>query len=161
MNTTLIKKDGIVSVHTSFQKACDAYGWDRAEVVGYKKTVPEEYKGYSISKQQTDLTVPCIALREFLETKGVSSSDYEPEHEDELKTVIFDLGEERDYIVEVELRVRIVEGEIATDLGPLNDDQTEDKIESINRIINCEGEEIKLDGQTEEILKTKLYEYLY
>ena len=62
MNITIIKSGGWESIHTSFKKACDAYGWDydalRKED-GVPSKVFDESTGdlFKITKLETDLTI--------------------------------------------------------------------------------------------------------
>ena len=92
----IVKKKGSFSVHTSFTKACKAYGWERTNF----KEVAKEHDGYKISKIPMEVTIDCLELMEFVSRPSTSISYENNYHKDESFQVDFS-GYGKGYSVEV------------------------------------------------------------
>lgn len=61
-NITVVKKGNRISVHSSFKKACEAYGWNYD---GFGKRFQEEVDGHKIRKIPMGVTINCFILVDF------------------------------------------------------------------------------------------------
>jgi hypothetical protein len=153
----LILKNENISIHSTFKDVCERYGWEKDTIIGYKKIIPKEYNGYLIEKKEQGLTIPCQLLR-----MAISSSiiDHTSETFDEVgvQDVIFELGDDRLFIIEIEIEIKEIKAEISTNRGMLNDDSTIVSLNKLNELIDSQGEIVILDQMTKDILFDYIYE---
>lgn len=145
MNITVIKSHRNRSYHTSFKKACLAYGWDYTEAI--KGGTPKVWKGYKIAKVETEVSIPDLLLQDFLLTKFEQYDEWHRDTERDYAEVTWILGEEK-YVLEGSVSISSESGSNSTG-NAYSDSQgggdwyewDYDNIE-INSIIDVNGEEI-------------------
>ena len=82
MNLIVIEKNGMKSVHTSFKKACVAYGWKYDKWI--KNGVPKEVWGHKVTKLTENEPIYVQRIRKALELGLiVQSNEYIGDYSEE------------------------------------------------------------------------------
>lgn len=70
---TIVKKGSRISVHGSFKKACEAYGWNYE---GYNKRFQKEIDEHRLMKVPVGVTINCFIMLDHCTMKSTLQSVY-------------------------------------------------------------------------------------
>jgi hypothetical protein len=155
----IIKKGSQTSLHGSFKKVCKAYGWDYSKLI--RGGIPKKHGLYHIKKVETEITIHSMALRRFMEKSFIIENDFDDDWRDTERDhaeVGFDfiLDGEVEYRIEASFAMQSYPVSTATDRGEMQEHEWNIDLNEIESVIDCDGEEIKLDLKTEFLLKKHL-----
>ncbi len=134
MNIVIIQKGPRLSVHTSFQKACNVYGWDREKLA--KNKIPGNVGEFLVKKISVDTSIVCEELIELIENPNTKI-----QIRVEKDNIFYFIGPENHFVVHSTLIT-----------------QRSKEYQIIEKIIDNQGLEVNIDFQfTNTLINTQLW----